>query len=90
MTAIVCRYSISVRPAVEFIQGIPLDLEKDTFFNPAVRNIIVLDDLMSTANKDPRISDLFTKGSHHRNLSFYSIRMCTTVKIQHREETINI
>ena len=24
---------------------------------------------MSTASKDPRINDLFTEGSHHRNLS---------------------
>ena len=31
--------------------------------------MIVLDDLMSTVAKDPRITDLFTEGSHHRNLS---------------------
>ena len=52
---------------VEFIRGIPLGLEKDTFFNPAVRNMIVLEDIMSMVNKDPRINELFTEGSHHRN-----------------------
>ena len=31
--------------------------------------MIVLDDLMTTASKDSRITDLFTEGSHHRNLS---------------------
>ena len=31
--------------------------------------MIVLDDLISTAAKDPRITDRFTEGSHHRNLS---------------------
>ena len=31
--------------------------------------MIILDDLMSIASKDPRINDLFTEGSHHRNLS---------------------
>ncbi|CAC5404248.1 unnamed protein product [Mytilus coruscus] len=31
--------------------------------------MIVLDDLMSTSAKDRRITDLFTEGSHHRNLS---------------------
>jgi hypothetical protein len=31
--------------------------------------VIVLDDLKSTAAEDPRINDLFTEGSHHRNLS---------------------
>ena len=28
---------------------------------------------MSTAAKDPRINDLFTEGSHHRNLSVVSL-----------------
>ncbi|CAC5417766.1 unnamed protein product [Mytilus coruscus] len=54
---------------LQFIQGIPLDLENDSFFDPTERNLIILDDLMSTAAKDPRITDLFTEGSHHRNLS---------------------
>ena len=36
-------------------------------------NVIVLDDLMSTASKDSRITELFTEGSHHRNLSVISI-----------------
>ncbi|VDI57436.1 Hypothetical predicted protein [Mytilus galloprovincialis] len=31
--------------------------------------MILLDDLMSTSAKDSRINDLFTEGSHHRNLS---------------------
>jgi hypothetical protein len=34
-----------------------------------VRNMIVLDDLMSSAATDPRITDLFSEGTHHRNLS---------------------
>jgi hypothetical protein len=38
---------------VEFVQGIPIDLEKDSYIDPAVRNLIVLDDLMATAAKDP-------------------------------------
>ena len=58
---------------MEFIQGIPLDLEKDSFLNPRMRNLIILDDLMSTASKDPRITDLFTEGSHHRNLSIIAL-----------------
>jgi hypothetical protein len=42
-----------------------MDLDGDDFFDPRIRNVIVLDDLMSTAAKDPRIRDLFTEGSHH-------------------------
>lgn len=56
-------------PRVEFIRGIPFDLERDDFFDPNIRNMILLDDLMSTSDKDSRINDLFTEGCHHRNLS---------------------
>ena len=59
----------TVKPPVEFMQDIPVGLEQDSFFDPQVRNLIVLDDLMSVAGKDSRITDLFTEGSHHRNLS---------------------
>ena len=36
-------------------------------------NLFILDDLMSTASKDPRITELFTEGSHHRNFSVVAI-----------------
>jgi hypothetical protein len=58
---------------VEFLRGIPMDLDSDDFFDPRMRNVVVLDDLMSTAAKDPRINDLFTEGSHHRNLSVIAL-----------------
>ena len=63
----------TVYPSVEFIQGIPIDLDQDSFINPNVRNLVILDDLMTSASKDPRINDLFTEGSHHRNLSIIAI-----------------
>nr|XP_034322350.1 probable WRKY transcription factor protein 1 [Crassostrea gigas] len=53
--------------------GILLDLEQDSFIHPGTRNLIILDDLMSTAAKDFRINELFTEGSHHRNLSVMAI-----------------
>ena len=59
----------AIYPPVEFIQGIPAKLGEDTFVSTLDNNIIVLDDLMSTASKDSRITELFTEGSHHRNLS---------------------
>ena len=49
---------------IEFNQGIPEDIDE-----PIQRNLIVLDDLMAQSGKDKRVADLFTKGSHHRNLS---------------------
>ena len=63
----------NVRPHVEFIQGIPLGLENDDFFDTRLNNLLILDDLASVAGKDSRITDLFTEGSHHRNLSVISI-----------------
>jgi hypothetical protein len=63
----------TVFPPVEFIQGIPSDLECDSFFDTGVRNLIVLDDLMSSAGKTQSITDLFTEGSHHRNLSIIAL-----------------
>ena len=63
----------TVYPKVEFIQGIPLDLDQDTFINPKTRHLIILDDLMTMASKDSRVDELFTEGSHHRNISVIAI-----------------
>ncbi|KAL9980667.1 hypothetical protein ACROYT_G009280 [Oculina patagonica] len=56
-------------PGIEFIKGIPSTLEQDSFFDVNIRNLIVIDDQMIEAGSDNRIVNLFTKGSHHRNLS---------------------
>ena len=50
-----------------FVEGVPSDLE--TLINPSIRNLVVIDDLMRELGNDQRITNLFTKGSHHRNLS---------------------
>ena len=60
-------------PRVDFIQGIPLELDQDSFIHPGTKNLVILDDLMSTAAKDSRINELFTEGSYHRNLSVVAI-----------------
>ena len=48
---------------------IPPALEQDSYFHVNKRNLIVFDDQMIDAGKDQRIVNLFTRGSHHRNLS---------------------
>jgi hypothetical protein len=50
-----------------------MDLDSNDFFDPRIRNVIVLDDLTSTAAKNPRINDFFTEGSHHRNLTVIAL-----------------
>ena len=63
----------TVRPKVEFHQGIPQDLDDDEYFDVKMNNLLILDDLYSTSSKDRRITDLYTEGSHHRSLSVVSI-----------------
>ena len=55
-------------PYIEFVHGIPDYLQNPQFINAGTRNLIILDDLMTEAKCDQRIADLFTKGSHHRNI----------------------
>ena len=50
-----------------FIEGVPSDLE--SMINPSIRNLVVLDDLMEELTNNNRITNMFTKGCHHRNLS---------------------
>ncbi len=56
-------------PTIEFVKGIPESLENDSYLDVNIRNLIIIDDQMIEAGKDNRIVNLFTKGSHHRNLS---------------------
>ena len=56
-------------PHVEFIKGIPETVEDDHYLKSGVRNCLILDDLMGDAKKDERVANLFTRGSHHKNLS---------------------
>ena len=56
-------------PHIEFIKGISTALEQDSYFDVNKQNLIVFDDQMIDASKDKRIVNLFTRGSHHRNLS---------------------
>ena len=60
---------IKTMPGIEFNQGIPEDIDEPDYLDVSQRNLIVLDDLMVQSGKDKRIAVLFTRGSHHRNLS---------------------
>jgi len=60
-------------PNVEFMKGIPINLDSDDFIDPQRCNIIVLDDMAAEIAKDDRVTSLFTEGSHHRNLSVIAL-----------------
>ena len=54
-------------PNITFVKGVPGDLE--SMVDPTIRNLVVIDDLMRELSNDQRITNLFTRGCHHRNLS---------------------
>ena len=58
---------------IEFVRGIPSNLEHDSYFDIRQRNLMVIDDQMADSGEDKRIVNLFTRGSHHRNLSIIYI-----------------
>ena len=55
-------------PGIEF-NTVPETLEQDSYFDVNIRHLTVIDDQMIEAGSDNRVVNLFTKGSHHRNLS---------------------
>ena len=54
-------------PETEFVRGYSEELY-DTF-DPGENNLLVIDDQMSEASDSKSLAKLFTKGSHHRNLT---------------------
>ena len=52
---------------IDFVQG--LDVSKIDQLNSSRNNLLIIDDLINDATNSSVISDLFTKGSHHRNIS---------------------
>jgi len=59
----------NIEPNIEFIEGFPsLD-----FINPDETNLLILDDLMDEIGKNQACSNLFTRGSHHKNITVIAI-----------------
>ena len=53
---------------IEFVRDLPLDLDSG-FFSKSTKNLLIVDDMMELISKDQRLTSLFTRGSHHENLS---------------------
>lgn len=54
-------------PHLAFVEGFPVEV--DELIDKTKRNLIIIDDLMNEVGNDKRVTALFTKGSHHKNLS---------------------
>ena len=58
---------LTIVPHITFVEEVPNDLE--SMIDPSIRNLVVINDLMQEMSHDQRITNLFTKGCLHRNLS---------------------
>ena len=77
----------SLVPQIRFVEGYPDDLLQS--LDRRQRTLVVIDDLMSESGNNTKVTELFTKGSHHRNLSvililhnlFYKGREMRTISL---------
>lgn len=58
-------------PNIEFFDGLPTRQDLDSWADDRQHRVLVLDDLMSVAEQDKTTLDLFTKHSHHMNISVF-------------------
>ena len=56
-----------LRPDAEFVKEFTEQLYES--FQPTQDNLIILDDQMTNLGSSKSVTDLFTKGSHHRNIT---------------------
>lgn len=59
-------------PNIEFVEGLPSNL--NDLIDPTQRNLLVLDDLMSETGNSKELTNLVTRGCHHKNLSLIHIQ----------------
>lgn len=63
--ALPAREKLPQNVEIEFLDALPQNFEN----NDNVPMLIILDDMMTDATSSIQVSELFTKGSHHRNIS---------------------
>ncbi len=63
---------MKINSKIEFVEGFPNELYEG--FSPSVNNLLLLDDLMVELGNDKRLTNLYTKGAHHRYLSIIHIQ----------------
>ena len=57
------------RDGIQFHRGLPDPRHLTQWFGRTRGGVLVLDDLMEEGGQDKRVLDLFTKDSHHRNIT---------------------
>ena len=54
---------------ISFIKGVPKNMDQILQSNFEIPKLLIIDDLMNEVARDPAVSNIFTKGSHHLNTS---------------------
>lgn len=54
---------------IKFSEGVPTEEDLDKWFPKGKGGILVMDDLMSEGGNEKTVVDIFTKHSHHRNIT---------------------
>ena len=57
------------KDGIQFYRGVPDPRHLTQWFGRTRGGVLVLDDLMEEGGQDKRVLDLFTKDSHHRNIT---------------------
>ncbi|CAH3024490.1 unnamed protein product, partial [Porites evermanni] len=57
------------KEGIQFYRGVPDPRQLTQWFGRTRGGVLVLDDLMEEGGQDKRVLDLFTKDSHHRNIT---------------------
>ena len=57
------------KDGIHFHRGLPDPCQLTQWFGRTRGGVLVLDDLMEEGGQDKRVLDLFTKDSHHRNIT---------------------
>ena len=58
---------IEIIPKIELVEGFPVDLYD--MVSGHTNSLVILYDLLCQCSNDQRMSDLFTRGSHHRGIT---------------------
>ena len=58
-------------PCIEFVCGIPDNINEEGYFNIDRNNVLVWDDMMTACKDDDRVTKLFNIRSHHKSLSIF-------------------
>ena len=79
---------LRLNPKIEFVKGYPPNLYDRIL--PTTNNLVILDDQMSEAGEKKELAQLFTQGSHHRNLSIiYIVQNVFDKGKSHRTASLN-